>query len=145
MGRWCGCPFLLDCSASRCECCACLFYFSRIFSIQGSLLFHWSSVLGLDVAEEVISSSDPLEFYPAAPFSVEGDGVETLSSGGFCVVSYRFFWWYGIVRNCPPLYPSIYVSFRGSYVPFVESVWLEVPTVLCPLCQGVRDEILVLM
>ena len=139
-------------SASQRECHGCSRYLFWVFPIQGSLFFHWSSVLGFDITEEVVSrqplrdpkcvvfSRDPPEFYPTAPFSVKGDGVETLGGRGFCVVSNCFFNWYGVVRDCSPLYPSIDVSFRSSNPPFVESVRLEVPTVLGPLCQGVRFE-----
>ena len=66
--------------------------------------------------------------------------MKALGGGGFRVISDGFLWWYCVVRNRSPLYPSVYVSFRGSYPPFVESVRLEVPTVLCPLSQGVRFE-----
>ena len=64
--------------------------------------------------------------------------MEPLRSGGFCVVSDCFFLRDVVVRDCSPLDSAIYVSFWGSNPPFVESVWLEVPTVLGPLCQGVR-------
>ena len=66
--------------------------------------------------------------------------MEPLSRGGLCVISYCLLWRDTVVRNCSPLDPAIYVSFGGSDPPFVESVRLEVPTVLGPLCQGVRDE-----
>ena len=66
--------------------------------------------------------------------------MEALGCSSFGVVSDCFFWWYGVIRNRPPPYPSVYVSFRGANLPFVKSVRLEVPTVLSPLCQGVRFE-----
>ena len=66
--------------------------------------------------------------------------MESLGGRGFGVVSNCFSLWDGIVRNRSPLDSSVYVSFGGSNPPFVESVRLEVPTVLCPLCQGVRFE-----
>ena len=116
------------------------------------MFFNWSSILGFDVAKEVVSCGSlcdpkcvvfpayPPQFYPAAPFAVEGDGVEPVRSRGFGVVSDGFFLWDGVVRNRPPLDSAVYVSFGGSNPPFVESVRLEIPTVFCPLCQGVRDE-----
>ena len=64
--------------------------------------------------------------------------MEPLGCGGFCVISDRFLLRYVTVRDCSPLDPAIYVSFGGSDPPFVESVRLEIPTVFCPLCQGVR-------
>ena len=88
----------------------------------------------------VVFSSDPPEFYPTTPLSVEGYWAKTLRGGGFCVISNCFFWWYGVIRNRSPPYPSIYVSFRGSNSSLVEPVRLEVPIVLCPLSQGVRFE-----
>jgi len=66
--------------------------------------------------------------------------VKPLRGGGFGVVPDGFFGWDGVVRDCSPPNPSIYVSFGSSDSPFVESVRLEIPTVLCPLCQGVRFE-----
>ena len=66
--------------------------------------------------------------------------MESLRSGGFCVISHSLFLWYVVVRDRSPLDPAIYVSFGGSNPPFVESVRLEIPTVLSPLCQGVRFE-----
>ena len=66
--------------------------------------------------------------------------MEPLGRGGLCVVSNCFLWGDVVVRDCPPLDPASYVSFGGSNPPFVKSVRLEVPTVLGPLCQGVRDE-----
>ena len=66
--------------------------------------------------------------------------MESLGGRGFGVVSNCLFRWDGVVRDRSPLNPSIHVSFGSSNSPFVESVRLEVPTVLCPLCQGVRDE-----
>ena len=66
--------------------------------------------------------------------------MEPLGGGGFGVVSDCFASWDRVIRNCSPLDPLIYVSFGGSNPPFVESVRLEIPTVLCPLCQGVRFE-----
>ena len=128
-----------------------------VFSVQGSLFLDWSSVLGFDVAEEIVSCwsvrnpkrvvfpVNPPQFYPATPFAVKCNWVESLGGRGFGVVSNCFFLWDNWVRNCSPPDPSVYVSFGSSNPPFVESVRLEVPTVLCPLCQGVRFEILVLM
>ena len=116
------------------------------------MFFYGSSVLGFDIAKEVVSCGslrdpkcvvgpiDPPQFYPATPLSVKGDWVEPLGCGGLRVVSNCFLRRDVIVRNCPPLDPAVYVSFGGSDPPFVKSVRLEVPTVLCPLCQGVRDE-----
>ena len=66
--------------------------------------------------------------------------MESLRGGSFGVISDCFFVRDRVVRDCPPLNPSIYVSFGGSDPPFVESVRLEVPTVLGPLRQSVRDE-----
>ena len=66
--------------------------------------------------------------------------MEPLGCRGFCVISDCFFLRDVVVRNRPPPDSTIYVSFRGSDPPFVESVRLEIPTVLGPLCQGVRDE-----
>ena len=126
--------------------------FLGVVSVQGSLFFYWSSVLCFDVAKEVVSCrslcnpkcvvfpADPPEFYPAAPFSVKGNWVEALGGGGFCVVPDCLFWWYGVIRDRSPPYPSIHVSFGGSNPSFVEPVRLEIPTVLCPLRQGVRIE-----
>ena len=129
-----------------------------VVSVQGSLFLNWSSVLCFDITEKIVScwslcdpkrvilSIDPPQFYPATPFTVKGDRMESLGCRGFCVISHGLFWWYRVVRDCSPLYPSIDVSFRGSNPPFVQSVRLEVPTVLCPLCQGIRFlKILVLM
>ena len=127
-------------------------YLLVFFSIQRSLFFDWSSVLCFDVAEEIVSRwslcnpecvvfpIDPPQFYPTAPFTVKGDWVESLGGRGLGVVPNCFFLWDGVVRNCSPLDPSIYVSFGGSNPPFVESVRLEVPTVFSPLGQGVRFE-----
>ena len=121
-----------------------------VFSVQWSLFLNWSSVLCSDVAEEVVSgwslrdpkrvvcSINPPQFHPATPLTIKGDRVESLGSRGLGVVSDGFFLWDRIVRNCSPLNPSIYVSFGGSNPSVVKPVWLEVPTVLCPLCQGVR-------
>ena len=123
-----------------------------VVSVQGSLFFNWSSVLSFDVAKEVVSCRslrdpkcvvapiDPPQFYPATPFSVEGDWVEPLGCRGLCVVSDCFFLRDVVVRDCSPLDSAVHVSFGGSNPPFVESVRLEVPTVFSPLCQGVRDE-----
>ena len=66
--------------------------------------------------------------------------MESLGGSGFGVVSDCFFLWDRVVRDRSPLDPSIYISFGGSNPPFVESVRLEIPTVFCPLCQGVRFE-----
>ena len=66
--------------------------------------------------------------------------MEPLGGGGFGVVSNCFFLWDSVVRDRSPLDPSIYVSFGGPDSSLVKSVRLEVPTVLCPLCQGVRFE-----
>ena len=154
MGRRTRCSFFFyrDLSARCCESGCGGFNFCGVFSVYRPLFVFWLSVLCVDIAEEVIScwslrdpkcvvcSGDPPEFYPAAPFSVEGDRVEALRGGHFCIVSNCFFGWYSVIRNHSPLYPSIYVSFRGSDPPLVKSVWLEVPTVLCPLCQGIRFE-----
>ena len=108
--------------------------------------------MSFDVAEEVVSCGslcdpkrvvgpiDPPQFYPATPFSVEGNWVEPLGRRGLCVVSDCFFLRDVVVRDRSPLDSTIYVSFGGSNPPFVESVRLEIPTVLGPLCQGVRDE-----
>ena len=113
--------------------------------------------MSFDVAEEVVSCRSlrdpkcvvfpvyPPQFYPTTPLVVEGNRVEPLGSRGFGVVSDSFFLWDGVIRDCSPLDSAVYVSFGGSDPPFVESVRLEVPTVLSPLCQGVRGEILVLM
>ena len=126
--------------------------FLIVVSVEGSLFFNWSSVLSFDVAKEVVSCRslcdpkcvvapiDPPQFYPAAPFSIKGDGVESLGGRGFGVISDTLFLWDSVVRDRSPLDPSIYVSFGGSNPPFVESVRLEVPTVFSPLCQGVRGE-----
>ena len=112
------------------------------------MFFNWSSVLGFDVAKEVVSCRslcdpkcvvgpiDPPQLYPATPFTIEGNWVEPLGCGGFGVVSNCFFWGDVVVRNRSPLDPTSYVSFGGSNPPFVESVRLEIPTVLGPLCQG---------
>ena len=66
--------------------------------------------------------------------------MESLGGRGFGVVPDCFFLWDRVVRDRPPLDPSIYVSFGGPNSPLVESVQLEIPTVFCPLCQGVRFE-----
>ena len=66
--------------------------------------------------------------------------MEALGGTGFGVVSDCLFCWYVVVRDRSPLYSSIHVSLGGSNPPFVESVRLEIPTVLCPLRQGVRIE-----
>ena len=66
--------------------------------------------------------------------------MESLGSGGFGVVSDRFFSGNVVVRDCSPPNSAIHVSFGGSNPPFVEPVWLEIPTVFGPLCQGVRSE-----
>ena len=152
MGWRCGRPFYLGGLACgrerRCYSCCLLI----VVSVQGSLFFYGSSVLGFDVAKEVVSCRslrnpkcvvgpiDPPQLYPATPFSVEGNWMEPLGRGGFCVVPDCFLWRDVAVRNCSPLDPTIYVSFGGSDPPFVKSVRLEVPTVFGPLCQGVHDE-----
>ena len=116
------------------------------------MFFNWSSVLCFDVAEEIVSCwslcdpkcvvfpADPPQLYPTTPLAIEGNWVKSLRGGGFGVISDCFFLRDGVVRDCSPLNPSIYVSFGGSNPPLVESVRLEVPTVFSPLCQGVRDE-----
>ena len=116
------------------------------------MLIDWSPVLNLDVAEEVVSCWSwcdpkcvvlpiyPPQFYPTTPFTVECDRVESLGGSGLSVVPDCLFLWDGVVRNCPPLDSAVYVSFGGSNPSFVKSVRLEVPTVLCPLCQGIRGE-----
>ena len=129
MGWWGGRSFFYrNLSACCCKGCTGGFGFFRAFSVYRSLLLYGSSVLGANIAEEVIScwslcnskcvvfSSNPPEFYPAAPFPVEGNWVEALGGRSFGVVSYCFLVRYSIVRDRSPLYPSIYVSFRGSLV-----------------------------
>ena len=71
---------------------------------------------------------------------VKGNRVEPLRGRGFRVVADCLFLGNGGIRNRPPPDSPIYVSFGGSDPPFVESVRLEIPTVLSPLCQGVRGE-----
>jgi hypothetical protein len=157
VGRRCGRPFYLGGLACRRErrCYSCCLLI--VVSVQGSLFFYGSSVLGLDITKEVVSCGslrdpkcvvgpiDPPQLYPATPFSVEGDRMEPLGRRGLGVVPDCFFLRDVVVRDCSPLDSAIYVSFGGSNPPFVESVRLEVPTVFSPLCQGVRGEILVLM
>ena len=116
------------------------------------MLFDWSSVLDSDVAEEIVSCRslrdpkcvvcpvNPPQFYPTTPFTIKGDWVESLRGGSFGIIPDCFFLRDGVVRNCPPLDSAIYVSFGGSNPSFVKPVRLEVPTVLGPLYQGVRDE-----
>ena len=108
--------------------------------------------MDLDIAKEIVScrslcdpkcvvfSNDPPEFYPTTPFLIKGDWVKSLRGGSFCIISDCLSGRYSVTRNRSPLNSSIYVSFRGANPPFVESVRLEVPTVLGPLCQGVRFE-----
>ena len=144
--------FHCDLSARCCEGSGGSFNCYGVFTVYRSLFFYWLSVLGANIAEEVVShwslrnpqcvifSSSPPKFYPTTPFLVEGYWMEVLGGGSFCIVSDRFFWWYNVIRDRSPPYPSIHISFWGSNPPLVESIQLEVPTVLCPLCQGIRFE-----